>query len=291
MNTGAKLATFALVVAASFGGAAAVGAAIGPVDVGDDDRSSHNASSGDDADRPRGLAVAEGGYRLSLESDTVGAGSPAQFSFRIVDDRGASVTEFQQLNDRPLHLIVLSRNLVDYLHLHPTIDATGRWTVDFPALEPGSYRVFADFEPNGADNLTLGSDITVPGNLQAGEIPHPSAASTVGEYHVTLSGTPRVGDTELSFTVELNGNAVLPEPYLGAAGHLVAIRTGDLAYLHVHPHQGDTTSGVTFTGEFPTAGAYRLFFDFSHNGEVHTAAFTVVVPVAASTDTSHDEGQ
>ena len=32
-----------------------------------------------------------------------------------------------------------------------------------------------------------------------------------------------------------------------------------------------------------SAGTYRLFFDFSHNGVVRTAAFTVIVPDRMST--------
>lgn len=174
------------------------------------------------------------------------------------------------------------------------MDASGRWTVDLPTLTPGSYRVFADFQPDGADNLTLGTDVTVAGDVEDTDVPEPSAFSLTGDYHVMLAGTPRVGETELSFTVELGGEQVRTDPYLGAAGHLVAIRSGDLAYLHVHPHTDDTTSVVTFTGEFPTAGTYRLFFDFSHNGEVRTAAFTVVVPDRSvdgdNTPTSHGEG-
>ena len=32
------------------------------------------------------------------------------------------------------------------------------------------------------------------------------------------------------------------EPYLGAKGHLVALREGDLAYLHIHPEGGELAS-------------------------------------------------
>ncbi|GAA2466355.1 hypothetical protein GCM10023100_74820 [Actinocorallia cavernae] len=71
------------------------------------------------------------------------------------------------------------------------------------------------------------------------------------------------------------------QPYLGAYGHLVALRAGGLAYLHVHPSgepgDGTTKPGpeVSFTVTAPTAGRYRLFFDFQHEGKVRTAAFTV----------------
>jgi hypothetical protein len=92
----------------------------------------------------------------------------------------------------------------------------------------------------------------------------------------------------------VGGRVVRTDPYLGAAGHLVAIRRGDLAYLHVHPHEDDTTSDVTFTGEFPTAGTYRLFFDFAHDGTVRTASFTATVDDPTAQDgvaaAPHEEG-
>ena len=71
------------------------------------------------------------------------------------------------------------------------------------------------------------------------------------------------------------------QPYLGAYGHLVALRSGDLAYLHVHPDgtpgDGTTEPGpdVTFFAAVPSAGTYHLYLDFQHRGEVHTAAFTL----------------
>lgn len=280
MNTVTKLAAFAAVVAVSFGGAMAVGAAVGPIDVSGNAHDAQGTMTADIADRPRGLAVSEAGFRLAVETDSVPAGTSAPFAFRIVDDNADSVTNFQELHDRPLHLIVLSRNLVAYFHLHPTMDPGGRWTVDLPPLDPGSYRVFADFQPDGAENITLGTDVSVPGMVASVAVPTPSTVSTVDAYTVTMAGTPALGAVELSFAVQLDDETIRTDPYLGAAGHLVAIRDGDLAYLHVHPHEDATSRDVAFTGEFPTTGRYRLFFDFSHNGTVHTAAFTVDVPSA-----------
>jgi hypothetical protein len=296
MNTAIKLAAFAAAVAAAFGGAMVVGAAVGPLDVsGGTSQDSHRADRAPAP--PRGLAVAEAGYRLVVESTSIAAHSASELEFVIVDEGGTPVTAFEALHERPLHLIVLSRNLVDYLHVHPAMDANGRWTVELPALDPGSYRVFADFQPAGADNLTLGTDVEVAGDVERVALAEPATIDTVDGYRVTVDGAPDVGDSELSFTVEHAGTRVRTEPYLGAAGHLVAIRSGDLAYLHVHPHEDDTSPVVTFTGEFPTAGTYRLFFDFAHGGVVRTASFTVVVPDAEEphggqpdSTTSHGEG-
>ncbi len=62
------------------------------------------------------------------------------------------------------------------------------------------------------------------------------------------------------------------EPYLGAGGHLVALREGDLAFLHVHPTEDDAAIG--FEATFPSSGAYRLFLQFQADGSVQTVAFT-----------------
>jgi hypothetical protein len=79
----------------------------------------------------------------------------------------------------------------------------------------------------------------------------------------------------VSFVVRAGGQPVTPDPYLGAAGHLVALRTSDLAYLHAHPVGGGATAD--FAVAFPGPGTYRLFFQFSAGGAVHTAAFTYEV--------------
>ena len=66
------------------------------------------------------------------------------------------------------------------------------------------------------------------------------------------------------------------QPYLGAAGHLVAIRADDLAYLHVHPREGSRPGTVAFEAELAEPGRYALFFQFKHGGSVHTVPFTLV---------------
>jgi len=66
--------------------------------------------------------------------------------------------------------------------------------------------------------------------------------------------------------------------YLGARGHLVALRWGDLAFLHVHPVT-EAADDIAFDVSYPSDGNYRLFLQYSVGGEVRTAAFTT--PVAS----------
>jgi hypothetical protein len=51
----------------------------------------------------------------------------------------------------------------------------------------------------------------------------------------------------------------------------LALREGDLAFLHVHPDE----DALSFATEVPTPGRYRLLLDVKVDGPVHTTAFTV----------------
>ena len=101
--------------------------------------------------------------------------------------------------------------------------------------------------------------------------------ATVGGYEVTLDGELEPGESSaVTATVTRDGEPVTDlEPYLGSYGHLVALREGDLAYLHVHPEDAGPGPEVPFVAEVPSAGRYRLFLDFQHAGVVRTAAFTL----------------
>jgi hypothetical protein len=176
-----------------------------------------------------------------------------------------------------MHLIVARDDLTGFQHLHPRMSANGSWTTPVTFTEPGKYRVFADFKHDGT-NQTLARTVTVDGPVERLPLPAPATtASTSDGYEIKLeteaasAGRP----TELAFDVTRGGKPVEVDDYLGAKGHLVALREGDLAYLHTHPAEGTGHGDVVrFETEFPTAGSYRLFLQFKHEGEVHTAAFT-----------------
>jgi hypothetical protein len=185
--------------------------------------------------------------------------------------------------------------LSGFAHLHPTMDDSGTWQVEVD-LTPGTWRFLADFRPTGATgSLTLGHDGFVAGDFEPRPLPAAEQTVEVDGYAVTLSGDLRVGgSSELSMSISNAGRPVTDlEPYLGAYGHLVALREGDLAYLHVHPRgapEDDATEPgprIAFGTSAPSAGAYRLFLDFKHDGVVRTAAFTVH---AESDTTAHDDG-
>lgn len=318
MGNPLKVTAFAAAIAVSFAAAYGVGEVVGPLgerphtaaqSARSADRQAQNSGGSSHADPVGGLRIADGGYRLDLDTPRVSAGRESELRFTVRDAAGRPVTEYRREHGKELHLVLASRDLGTYRHLHPARAADGTWSVHAALPAAGDHRLFADFTPaaKGAESLTLGADLAVSGNYRPLPLPRPSAVATTDGYTVTLRGALRPGETgDLELSVSRDGRPVDDlEPYLEAYGHLVALRSGDLAYLHVHPGgepgDGRTRPGpvITFTATAPSAGAYRLFLDFKHEGKVHTAAFTVVaksaVPGEAADEhtdgtTGHTEG-
>jgi hypothetical protein len=223
------------------------------------------------------LAISDRGYTLAATPTLFEPGRQQGFGVRILDRDGQEVRDLEEQHGTRMHLIVVRRDMSHYQHLHPSPSEGGAWSVPLTLPEPGIYRAFVDFAVGG-EALTLGVDLTAPGNIEFVRLPDPTATSRAeGDYEVTMEAEVQRGETEgrLGFRVRRGGEDVEDlEPYLGALGHLVALREGDLAYLHVHP-TGGKGSRIEFHASFPSLGRYRLFLQFAHQGSVRTAAFTV----------------
>ncbi|PWU44049.1 hypothetical protein DLJ46_28085 [Micromonospora globispora] len=230
-----------------------------------------------------GLSVSAAGYTLTPSAVEFPVGRAGELRFQIRDQQRRAVTRFAVVHDRPMHLIVVRRDLTGYQHLHPTMAADGTWSVPLTLAQPGVWRAYADFTvvaDDGRQTATiLGVDLTAPGGYAPRPLPAPATATTVDGFTVSYAGSPKAGESvPLRFQVRADGAAAPLEPYLGAHGHLVALREGDLGYLHVHPQTGRDGDAVTFWLTAPGPGGYRMFLDFQVGGVVRTAAFTVTVP-------------
>lgn len=292
----ARLAAFAVVLGLAGAGAAAVGSAVDddvdavptrtdghaepasghgePASAHDDEEpaesaDAHGGSEGGTTPAALpGLAVAEAGTRLDLRTTRVARAGTTTIAFRILGDDGRPIRTFDLAHDRRMHLVLVRRDLRGFQHLHPSMRADGTWRVRARLPQAGTYRVFADFTRAG-EQRTLGADLQVGGDFVPQDVP--AVATTAHSDHGAEVRLHREGD-RVSFEVRRDGRVVDDElePYLGAKGHLVTLRTGDLAYLHTHP-DGER---LAFESELPGPGRYRLWVQFRLDGVVHTAAFT-----------------
>ncbi|MFG1607486.1 hypothetical protein [Actinoplanes sp. NPDC049265] len=225
-----------------------------------------------------GLSLTSAGLTLAPKAATFTAGRQQTFQFAIHGAGNAPVTTFAVVHDKPLHLVVIRRDLSGFQHLHPAMAPDGTWSIPLALAQPGSYRAIADFTAIVGGQqvpVTLGADLTVPGDYRPVALPAPVQQAVTGDFQVAYEGRPRIGVTQpLLMTVIAQGRQATLEPYLGAFGHLVVMREGDLGYVHVHPEPALADGKVKFWLAAPGPGRYRMFFDFQVAGKVHTAAWT-----------------
>ena len=275
MSSRSRVAAFASALLIAFAGAYLVGAALPAGRVAT--ASTETGASAPDgtggghashamADPISGLSVADAGYLLEPEARILPAGQATSFRFRVLGPDGKPARSFEVRHEKRLHLIVVRRDFTMYQHLHPTMAADGTWVIDLTLPEPGTYRMFADFVPTGLTDrasLVLGADLFAPGDTTIADVPRPSTVSQAGGVQVAISGEPSPGKpATFTFAFSRGGQPVTDlQPFLGAFGHLVAMRQGDLAYLHVHPAENAPPGDAG-----RTAGA--VLRDAAHRGAV-----------------------
>ena len=271
MSAGARVASFGALLVAIFALALLAGRAVDPAT--DAAGSPDHAAPG--AAHEAAPATADGGLRLVAEATTTfDPGRRDRLTFRIVDAHGETHRDFEVEQSRRMHLIVVRRDLRRFQHLHPAQDRSGAWTTPLTLPDAGVYHAFADFQ-TGGERRTLGVDLFAGGQFTPLPLPPATATARVDGYDVRLRPHGTGDHPELRFTVHRDGAPVDDlQPYLGARGHLVMLRAGDLAYEHVHPL---ATDALAFATDSLAPGRYRLFLQFRHADRVHTAAFTRTV--------------
>jgi hypothetical protein len=231
-------------------------------------------------------APVHGAYELSA-TQVPGADGKRTTALRIQirhPQTGEPVRAFSDVHERMLHLFVVGRDLSYFAHLHPEkTDAGFELPVDLP---PGAYVLVADFVPVGGAPQLVQRAIVTPGSetspFTTADLRPDLTDKIVDGVRISLAADARAQrESVLRFTVRehVSGAALIDlEPYLGAAGHLLAVDPDVTMAIHAHP-EGRATNGpdVVFGPVFPAPGLYKLWVQFQRNGDVITAPFAVQV--------------
>ncbi len=242
--------------------------------------------------------------RISVQLDKpkdIEPNTPVQLSFTITNSTNAnSVTDFDLLHEKIVHLIIVDDNLETFQHVHPEVNGNV-FTSDVSFPDNGSYHAYIDFQPKGGGEEQFSFSIKI-GNeeLSKKTISLEETNKTENEvdgYRVSLSYTEPFlvkdltsGNGKFYFNIvnsDTGKGVTTLKPYLGAFGHLVMINSETFEYIHVHPIETPETYGpnggprVSF---IPLAlygnakkGTYRMFAQFNPNSKLITVPFTVIV--------------
>ncbi len=221
----------------------------------------HGEIGGSHGEAARGPGATDAhDLKLELDPSSLSAGQTGEIAFRVIGPDGEPVTKFEVEHTKQLHLIVVSKDLEHFVHVHPKVSGQGTWRTPLRVPAPGDYRVIADVRHEGRQ-MALTGDISVGGDPVAKGAPAAEA---------------RFVEQELTANQPVTLKFAAPgrtEPYLGAAGHLVVMHEGDLEYLHVHPLEDE----LAFSASFPDAGRYVMFLEYKRDGDVKLSRFPVTV--------------
>ncbi len=240
--------------------------------------------------RPTGV-LHDDRYEMELKTEPAvpATGLPVRLELTPRDRaRNAVLTDLDVVHTKKLHLIIVSRDLALFDHVHPVQHPDGSLVLDYRFPSGGDYVLFADMTPAGAPNQVFRLPLHVEGPAPAPTplVESPAPAGLFGDYRVELRAAPdppRAKDEAvLAFTLTRNGRPVTDlEPLLGAAGHCVVIRQDTMEYLHCHPVEPLDPAGVgptvRFHTRFPVPGLYKVWGQFSRAGTILTADFVLRV--------------
>ena len=88
----------------------------------------------------QGPALSANGFTLALGRRVATPGRRFQLRFRILDERGRTVRDFDVKHTKRLHLVVVRRDMIDFQHVHPTQVADGSWATAIGSAAFGSGR-------------------------------------------------------------------------------------------------------------------------------------------------------
>lgn len=231
---------------------------------------------------------------------SVEAGKAAVLSFTPgVKGTEGELVPLDLHHERKIHLIVVSKDLSYFEHIHPDYQASG--TYDIAVLptnktytdganknethfaKGGDYILFADYTPTGGNpqlekiNLAVGGTAYTPVTYSA-----PKLSGTADGY--TLDLIPEGGSFTAGKLAHIQGvlkkggkemDAASLENYLAAKAHMVVVGIDDKNYLHVHPEVKDGKFDLHTT--FEKAGVYRGWVQFQADGKVRTTDYVIVV--------------
>ena len=187
----------------------------------------------------------ERAFKIDFKSEpgTIQARQPATLAFTVKDKQGEVVKDLQIVHEKPMHLLVVSKDLAEFYHIHPEQSADGSYRVEHTFPNGGEYKLYADFTPKEATQVVEQVDIKVAGTERE-RVPLVADANftkTVDGLRVVMKPDGAIkGGQELMlnfavFDAASNKPATDLQNYLGELAHFVIISEDMKDFVHAHP--------------------------------------------------------
>jgi len=217
-------------------------------------------------------------YDLKLESSPAAPkpNEKVRLRFAIINPKtGKQVSQFQIQHDKLFHLFIISQDLTEFQHIHPTLEPDGRFTVETVLPRAGNYKVYSDFYPAEGTPQVLQQNLATAGyapdllRSEARLAPDTALVKTGEGFKITAENATRIGVTmrelqktpanEMKVELKLEPSQIIAgQPvtlkyhltdaktgapirdiaaYLGAWGHTLILSEDQSDYVHSHPEE------------------------------------------------------
>jgi hypothetical protein len=245
------------------------------------------------------MATADYPVKVTSEPRAPKAGQKTKFRITVTHPlTGEPITQFAEVHDRLFHLFIVSRDMTQFFHEHPTLEKDGSLTIEHVLPAAGQYVLFSDFMPVGGGPQMVMTPIVTAGfegdvlsqrpNLKPDTSFVKSANGTTLELQIdpakVIAGEE--ADIPIRFTDQKTEQPVTNlQRYLGAFGHAMMLSEDMTEHVHAHPEEmleGTTIvdgggPDLVFHALFPKPGNYRIWLQFQRNDVLSTVPFTVRV--------------
>ncbi len=217
---------------------------------------------------------------------TVKPNVPTSVNIQINDTSGKPISNFDINHEKKMHLIVVSKDLSIFQHVHPNYKGKGLFQVQVTFPTAGKYQLFADFKPSGQEAMVKQTAVQVTGQAQENQavVPDKTLTKVVAGKKVALAfdqiPTAKKPMMMTYHLVDAKSNQPITQlqPYLGAIGHVVILNDKAQNYLHVHPmNEQSKGPDAMFHTQFPTSGVYKIWAEFQYQGKVFVVPFVIKV--------------
>jgi hypothetical protein len=196
--------------------------------------------------------------------------------FAVINPKtGEQVKQFHMLHDKLFHLFIISQDLNEFQHIHPVLEADGRFSVETVLPRAGSYKVYSDFYPAEGTPQVLQQNLVTAGyspdliQSEARLALDTTFVKTGQAVKITSENAMRIGvemrelqktpsnDMNIELKIEPEkiiagqpvtlkyhlSDAKTGKPirdvaaYLGAWGHTLILSEDQSDYVHSHPEE------------------------------------------------------
>ena len=209
---------------------------------------------------PANAAATDSTYKVDFKTEPgqIQAGTPATLVFTVKDGKNAVVKDLQIVHEKPMHLLIVSKDLAEFYHVHPEPSTDGSYRVQHTFPNGGDYKLYADFTPANAKQVVERIDVKVAGaeRLKVALVADKKLEKSVDGLKVAMKpSAPIKAGQELTFDFQaFDARTGKPatdlQNYLGELAHFVIISEDLVDFVHAHPMaKGESMDGMKMDGD------------------------------------------